>query len=386
MGRGTPGHEVDVNIFLNTKFEYAEEDRLTNALMCVLEHSDRSVLNAFLLLATGETGGVSEDEQVEFDVQVAFTGSRPDAKVTTSDLTLVIETKRFDKLDEQQFRNHWRDLRKSTTPTFLVALTGGRPGNDLVDLLNRDNQNQARKASHVTWSQVLESLSQQESAHPPESLSGFLIRQMVEYLGVLGYDYFRGVHMKDVLEYAGAIAQAEQHRRTTGKQLRNLLTFLGERVSERLGPPDIAVKIGNAFTGFKVTKTLDGTRVPFDFLDIHPSEFVKLMRFRIVPYVILPGDMVLQCYLTYSRASGRDSLADWLISHEADIREDVGPVQELGFIDKSIYHVTKNFPLTDDHAVLRGDEPALDRLADEIGTFFLSLRRWAQRASSELSN
>lgn len=373
-----------MNIFLNTKFEYAEEDRLTNALMCVLEHSERSVLNAFLHLVTGDAGGVSEDEQVEFDVQVAFSGSRPDAKVTASELTLVIETKRFDKLDEGQFRNHWRDLRKCRTPTFLVALTGGRPGNDLVSVLNRDNQNPMRKACHVTWSQVLESLSQHEILYPPESLTGFLVRQMVEYLGVLGYDYFKGLEMEDILEYASAIAQVEKHRQTTGKQLRNLLTSLGERVVERLGPPDVAVKTTNAFTGFKVTSKLDGTRVPFEFLDIQPTEFVKMMRFRIVPYVVLPRGMLLHCYLTYSKGTGPDPLSEWLVSHEAAIREELGPVQELGFIDKSIYHVTRQFPVAES-SILNGEEPALELLADEIGSFFQALRRWAKRATSELS-
>ena len=376
---------MEVNIFLNTKFEYAEEDRLTNALMCVLEHSDRSVLNAFVNLVTGGAGGVTAEEGVEFDIQVVFSASRPDARITTSELTLVIETKRYDKLDGDQFRNHWSDLCEAQTPTFLVALTGGRPGSKLVNVLNSDNQNPKLRACHIAWSQVLESLSQHQETHAPESLTGFLVRQLAEYLGALGYDYFKGVRMEDVLEYAGAMAQVERHRMTTGKQIRNLLTFLGERVTVQLGPPDVAVKISNAFTGFKVMDDLDGTWVPFDFLDIQPTEFVNLMRFRIVPYVVLPEDMLLRCYLTYSRGVGPDPLSEWLVSHEASIREEVGPVDELGFINKSIYHVTRSFSFSKGSPVLAGDELALNQLGEEIGSFFLVLRRWASRAIVEQS-
>ena len=375
-----------MNIFLNTKFEYPEEDRLTNALMCLLEHSDRSVLSGFLKLATGTLVGVTADEKVDFDVQVSFSQSRPDARIRTSGFQMLIETKRYDALDEQQMRNHWQDLVEARVPTVLLALTGGRPGNEIVDRLNDSGLSPNPRAHHLTWSQVLEWLVGLEREFEPDTLTGFLIRQMGEYLAALGYNYFKGINMDDVLEYAEALAVTAKYQATTGKQILALLNILGERIDAALLPNRIPRKI-NSFGPPRVGDTLAGTTVSFEFIDFLPAQGGNDLRLRVSPAVVLPDGLSFSYYLTTYNGSGNDPIALWLDDRRDEIEKELGPLDHIKFINrkKTIYHIARRVQLGQDSPLLRGDEAGLDKLASEIADYFSSVLKWVDRANAELA-
>ena len=373
-----------MNIFLSTKLEKPEEDRLTCALMCVLEHSDRAVLNEFLKLATGESAGITPDERVEFEVQIPFTQSRPDARIETNDQVVVIETKRFENLDERQLRNHWDDLRDAERPTVLLALTGGRTHHQLVDCLTDGDTPTNRRARHVTWSQVLEMLVGLEKEYSQDTLTGFLLRQMGEYLATLGYDYFKGISMDNVLKYADAIALTAKYRTTTGKQLVKLLNILGERIDAALPTSPMARKI-NSFGPPHVDGDLKGTRVPFEFLDFEPKQVGVNLRLRVGLFAVLPDKLYLSYYMTYSKGAGQDALTVWFSEHRDDIETELAPLHCLGFIDqkKTIYHISRQMPLEPSSPILCGDETALDTLATKIADFFRATLKWVDLAIAE---
>ena len=370
-----------MNIFRNTKFEKAEEDRLTNALMCLLEHCDRSVLNGFLALATGGNSNVSSDEAVQFDIQVTFSRSRPDARIETNELQLVIETKRGEKLDEEQWRNHWDELADTDKRTVLLALTDGRPGNSLVDQVNRDRTNESRSARHLTWPQVLQELETLEKAHPPDTVTGYLLRQMGEYLGHLGYDYFRGLKMDDIKEYASAIARVAKHRATTRRQMRNLLLSLGERINGHVDEPVFDWKI-NTFGEINAGRDGEAEVVSFDFLDCPLGPKERNQQIRVLPYMRLPDDLRIKCYLTFSRGAQKyEQVTKWLDANKADISRQLGPDTWIGLWQGYIYHIRREITLSPDDPLLLGDDDATNALAKDVATFFMEVRQIMEKAS-----
>ena len=112
-----------LDLFSNTKFRYAEEDRLTNALMVVLQDCQKTLLKEFVYLVTGEEYAVSDLNDAYFTVQVQYERSRPDARIRLRNFDIVIETKRGSELDDDQFERHWSHIQKIKRKTYLVGLT-----------------------------------------------------------------------------------------------------------------------------------------------------------------------------------------------------------------------------------------------------------------------
>ncbi|MGM0577888.1 MAG: hypothetical protein ACQEXJ_19335, partial [Myxococcota bacterium] len=142
------------NLFIKTSHDLAEEGRLTNALMAVLQLSDRQVLLEFLRMATGDEVPLDEDEDVGFDLQVPFDTSRPDARIRTAHLDVVIESKVGPLLDHGQLRRHWVHLARQGHKR------GSGVGSRLVDLHldgvpRRSAQRTSTGSSHAGWIEKL---------------------------------------------------------------------------------------------------------------------------------------------------------------------------------------------------------------------------------------
>ena len=72
-----------------TQVDRQLEDNLTKSLINLLEHSEKHILKDFLK----GIGIIISTEDVLFDLQVANSGSRPDALIRTNDFDIYIESK-----------------------------------------------------------------------------------------------------------------------------------------------------------------------------------------------------------------------------------------------------------------------------------------------------
>lgn len=89
------------NIFTHTGYQPSEEDRLTNALACLLKQADPEVLRSFLELAGMDGEQVLENTLARVELQTSFSQSCPDATLHLSRADVVIETKRgFDGMHD----------------------------------------------------------------------------------------------------------------------------------------------------------------------------------------------------------------------------------------------------------------------------------------------
>jgi|GEM_PF-3358520 len=113
-----------MNIYGGTKYSYAEEDRLTNALLSLFEHSEKAILTSFLqqLKVSG-----FDSSSFSFETQVPYydEGSRPDGRIASGKTAVIIENKRHENLDKAQLHRHIRGMLKYETSEhkYLLCLS-----------------------------------------------------------------------------------------------------------------------------------------------------------------------------------------------------------------------------------------------------------------------
>lgn len=362
-----------MNIFASTAYRYAEEDRLTNALISVLEHTDRRVLQEFLKLALPEPIEVeSELDDATFETQIALSASRPDACIRLPSVELFIETKRGTALDNDQFVRHMEGLGNRHENPVLVALTKAYREPTVVDEVRRDDNAPNIDVGHVSWSDVLGMVEELAPDFAQRSVTGFLLRQFGEYLEHLGYYCFQGLNMDELVDYGECLMKVARHEQTTVKELKRLLKTLAEEVTRSSG-----LDLDWSIKRFGTSES-DKERARFNFLTTSVPAFgeAKNPCFRVLPSLQPDGGLRVMYYFTYSNYGDLPwrSIVEHLEDRRAEIEDHVGPLYRLGQLrpDK-LFHTCKIVEPAKLPALLRADEGAVEEVGQTIGSFFAAM-------------
>ncbi len=345
-----------VNLFIDTSFERAAEDRLTNAWMSVLCHADRSLLSSFLALANVHVDDAA-CRAARFDLQVMFPTSRPDARIALPELDVVIETKHTAEFDPDQFARHAGGMRAGTRTGTLVALTGHilePPGFDVA------SKPASVPTSHVSWHAVAALLSVQEGRHQVGSASHLLVSQMRQYLATLGYREREKTTMQELNDLAAALAR---HRGTV-RAAEGALAALAKQLAVTPGAEGLRWRTGRF-------RAMD-----FDYLDARPPEATFEARLRIYPQLTETGEFGVKYYLTFAPKVGTEAAQAALLSARTVIQAECGAVEAFG-VDKNdhYFRVVQRLP-TDVVAQMYGGEPVgVAEAALRMGKLFGAIRR-----------
>lgn len=360
-----------MNIFASTAYRYAEEDRLTNALISVLEHSDRRLLHAFLNLALPRHFDIQPElYNATFEIQIALRDSRPDACIRLPSVEVFIETKRGKDLDADQFVRHMEGLESGHQNTVLVALTRSHREPELVDEVRRSDRTPDIGVGHVSWSDVLGLVEELAPTFDERSLTGFLLRQFGEYLEHLGYYCFRGLDMDELVDYGECLMKVARHEQTTARELQRLLRALAEEVTQASSLP-LDWSLGR----FKNNRTEKAT---FDNLTSYVPAFGDMRNpcFRIVPSLQNDRSLRLTYYFTYSNGSDTpwERVVDEIEARRVSIEAKLGPLLVLGQLRPGkLFHVSKVVDNEKLPKLLQGDEDAITEVGQEMGHFFRRL-------------
>jgi len=177
-----------MNIFGSTKYEYTEEDRLTNAFLCLLEKSE-DVLIYQLLRHIGISLPHGKTLHINSQVPYISEGSRPDARIASDSFVVIIENKRFDNLDEEQMVRHINGIlhyEPAGIGKYLLCLSKSYTVPRWFTKLGDDHVN-AVKLIHVHWGIIYDYLVK----HQTESIiTKFIVDEFCEYLRGFGYQYY----------------------------------------------------------------------------------------------------------------------------------------------------------------------------------------------------
>jgi len=343
-----------INLFIDTSFERAEEDRLTNAWMAVLYHADRSLLARFLALA-GVTADAGECTNARFELQVTLANSRLDACITLPDFVVAIETKHTAEFDKDQFERHAVGLQSTGPRSLLVALTGDAmppPGFDDVSV-------EGVSTAHVSWHDVTAMLHEYEDQFPAGSATRLLIDQMTRYLAALGYRKRETTTMQELRELTLAL---RKHRQTI-RAAEGTLSALAAQL--RLAP------------GTKGLKWRAATFRPMDFqyLDARVPEATFEARLRIYPNAGESGDLRVRYYLTFWPKAGTEGVQQRLQNAQQELVQKHGTLDACGKEHDGYFRVTQNLPPDVIERMYGVDAKAVQEAARRIGGLFGSLRK-----------
>lgn len=355
-----------LNIFATTEYQCAEEDRLTNALMAVLRHSDTRVLRAFLALVIGDAEADRLNlESVEFELQPAFSKSRPDAEIQTPDLRIVIETKRGGNLDEDQLERHHRHLRRARTPAVLVALTNASVQPPVVSRL--DQLDERVRVRHLRWETVLRMVSQFERLAAQHSATNLLLDQLEDYLRASGYTFFEGLDMKDVTEYALTAIRAATLQKRAEQQVEGLLATIKRHLEARAPAHPRMTQRPWRLGRFK--PHVDSHRFHFPYLEAESEALGDGVRYRILPWVSQEDGLQVHYYLTSSEGAPRfNAMVRALKKHKSDIDGPFVRFETWRSKSARIFHISKQVP--DGSLTRLQDDDVLDEVIKDIVRLF----------------
>lgn len=163
-----------VNLFQSTR---AAQGSLTAALLALLEHSDRALLDAFL-----HEAGIPP--VLSPDAPLSATFPAPDGLPGAGEIAGV-------RVITQAPGEPWNppSLPDGDPPTLVITLSGAVP----------------EGARTLTWEQVDRWLAARAEAYDPESRTGFLIQQFRAYLHEVGIAYFEGFAPGELANAAQAV-------------------------------------------------------------------------------------------------------------------------------------------------------------------------------------
>lgn len=353
------------NLFIDTGYQLTEEDRLTNALTALLEHADREVLLAFLQHLTASAPRL-DDRPVGFELQPAFSSSRPDARIVLPKLVTVIETKRGDDLDEDQFRHHWDHIREQTTkPTILVGLTGRHVSPALISELNDDAPDRLQ-ATHLSWSDWLASVVELKDSFEQGTATHLLLSQFEEYMRSLGYWDFDGSPVERIRDYGHTLQRHYQiHRDRTRPYLLERMEGLTDLIAEQVtrhGSWDVSAWGARGAFGDLRTGIVRADRVI--------NELGSHTRYRLSLEFNAEQQLEFRYYLTMpSSESHFSSLGDYLLEHRGEV-DALAPFSRYGYWENyEGFHLRNNAPLELVHDFLNGETRATTALSAEVATF-----------------
>ena len=370
-GRNTLRREQRVlNLFANTKFNHAEEDRLTNAFMLVLANVEWSVQESLLSLMGLPREYLCKEDRPKIELQVVFDHSRPDAQIKISDYTIVIETKLGSALDDDQFRRHWAYLEDTQSQTILLSLTKAFMAPDIVKKLESNSVNPALSLRHLSWSTVLHTVRTLKAEYPTHSLTFFLLGHFEVYLDKLGYYAYEGSIVDKLKNYGELLRALHDVQSATESQLAGHLSLLKEGMEGHR--PLLSLNWETRNFG---KDAITDQNVHFSFLTADVSGF-SWLKFRIVPSMSIEGELSLRTYMTYNHKKGKNlPLLNWLIKTEAKNRKRFEPLQTYGLLPHNahLFHISRLYSGTEAAAFFEGDAAQIAKLGEHIGVFFTAI-------------
>lgn len=188
-----------MNIFGGTKYQYAEEDRLTNAFLSVLEKSESDLIYSFLQFININA---EYSESIDFSSQISYASanSRPDGRIKVNNLIIIIENKRFENLDKNQISRHisgikqYEDILNNEAYLLLISNANKKP------LWVEELNNNLIKIRYTSWSLIYKYFDEYETNDNTTKL--LLLLEFTNYLSDLGYSYYKVInmnHTKDII-------------------------------------------------------------------------------------------------------------------------------------------------------------------------------------------
>lgn len=371
------------NLFTDTSFRFTREDRLTNAIVVTLEHADTKLLEAFLRLVTDDDPAPEVLAEAAYELQPDFSDSRPDARITTPVHTVVIETKRGEALDDEQFRRHFEHIRATPDEctTTLLSLTRARRAPDVVRELADEVNHPELSIRHLPWSTLVRFFDEQRKAYADCPVTAFLLDHLTDFLKNNGYDYFNGLDMDDLIDYGETLKSLATHQKTTRQRLRRLTNALAAEVRDAADSVDLEWRRGS-FRGLRTH------RARFEYMESYVPAFgeQRSPKFRFFPSVEKDGRLRFLYYFTYSDIEDRWApIIDWIREHEKEIGASIGPLHRCTVLPGTdVFHIAKTLPGDQLLALLEGDQETLQNTAKELAAFYSRLHDFLERAVNEI--
>ncbi len=354
------------NIFIDTGYRQSEEDRLTNALMALLEHSDRRVLDVFLSLCGAEDMKASSTTQVGFHLQPSFDQSRPDAWLSFPGFDIYVETKRGSSLDRDQFERHWSYLLgRPERSAILLAITGSHVIPTIVT--EKESGAQTVTAAHLSWSSWLGAMVCLKEDFPPDTATSLLLRQFEAYLRSLGYWCFNGPPADRVNDLGYTLHRHYKiHRGETIPYLNKRFFLLAQHLQKAL-PARMPWNV----TEWGRRGVFDPDKYGIVRTDCVLNDFGPKTCFRVSLNWLPPGRLELMYYLTVWHTERHfQSLGEALLAGRENL-ERFAPFHAFGFWpSRQGFHCAKVASPELVTAFLNGDDLAVDQLAEDIAPFF----------------
>lgn len=178
--------EECLNLFSKTTYSYSEEDRVTNALLIVLQHSHRNVLNAFLRtigISCDLNGPISIGDHIHYDEHNIVDGEI----ALAGDFVIAIESKIYKGMfeDDDQAKRYLKLLSEmSENEKILLLISPDEVEPKVVNQLSLDD----RQAIIIwlSWNQILEILHEVNETTDGKTLDSYLISEFTKYIEYLG--------------------------------------------------------------------------------------------------------------------------------------------------------------------------------------------------------
>lgn len=203
------------------------EDNITKSLINLLEHSDRSLLKDFLK----DIGIIISSDDVIFDIQVANSGSRPDALIRTKECDIYIESKYGASFYPGQLENHLKIIKN--TNAFILYISKQKYSEEITRIYSDNN------VIFINWLEITDFLIKEcnRNTYPKNTTTHFLIQQFIDYMEELNMIPFNGWSDRDFEAFLSTENEnkrvAEDERKRVKEKLGQFLIESKEKIEKK---------------------------------------------------------------------------------------------------------------------------------------------------------
>ena len=160
------------------------EDNLTKSLINLFEHSNKNILKDFL----NGFGIIISSDDIIYDLQVANSGSRPDALIRTNDFDIFIESKYGAPFDSEQLQNHIKNSKG-----YILYISKQKYREEVT------KKYQAENVVFINWIDIVIFLIKERNkdTYSKNTTTHFLIQQFIDYMEELNMIPFNGWSDRD---------------------------------------------------------------------------------------------------------------------------------------------------------------------------------------------
>jgi hypothetical protein len=160
------------------------EDNLTKSLINLFEHSNKNILKDFL----NGFGIIISSDDIIYNLQVANSGSRPDALIRTNDFDIFIESKYGAPFDSEQLQNHIKNSKG-----YILYISKQKYREEVTKKYHADN------VVFINWIDIASFLIKERNkdTYPKNTTTHFLIQQFIDYMEELNMIPFNGWSDRD---------------------------------------------------------------------------------------------------------------------------------------------------------------------------------------------